>query len=167
MPYSEKHNDSFFKVRCPRTGRLILHVLKDFPQKDDPNLKVSPETYDELLTATLREHRDQFFRFLDFKRNYYQDKLTGLTVPEIYFPSDPRYSRLPYESSGFFSEDFRALILQLDTVYMRIEACRLMGLLGVEEYHRHVRQLEGGTFNAFLRLRRAFSKVLKDAVSMG
>ena len=167
MPDSEKHNASFFKVRCPRTGRLILHVLKDFPQKDDPNLKVSPETYDELLTATLREHRDQFFRFLDFKRNYYQDKLTGLTVPEIYFPSDPRYSRLPYKSSGFFSEDFRAVILQLDTVYMRIEACRLMGLLGVEEYHRHVRQLEGGTFNAFLRLRRAFSKVLKDAVSMG
>lgn len=165
MPDSEKHNASFFKVRCPRTGRLILHVLKDFPQKNDPNLNVSPETYDALLTTTLREHRDQFFRFLDFKGNYYQDKLTGETVPQIYFPSDLRYSRLPYKSTGFFSEDFRALILELDTVYMRIEACRLMGLLGVKEYHQHVRQLEGGTFNAFVRLRRAFSKALKDAAS--
>ena len=165
MPDSEKHNASFFKVRCPRTGRLVLHVLKDFPQKDDPSLGVSPEAYDEILTGTLCRHRDQYFRFLDFKANYYQNKLTGQTIPEIHFPSHPVYSRLPYERTGFFSEDFRSLILSLDTVYMRIEACRLAGLLSVEEYHYQVRQLEGGAHNAFKRLNRAFRHALAAAAA--
>ena len=146
-----------FYIISHRIGKLIRRLEQNLPEPGTDACPVSEERRDEILDELLAEHGASIFRFLDDKAFYFaglvSSHLDRKVSKAIYFRIN-RPNDFEYRPSGLYSHAYAQVFKKADNVAVLLERCRLERDFEIDDYHRHIRELEGSIYSGFKRLMR-------------
>ena len=153
-------NVSFvYELRSART-RTLIERLRKTPLLPDERPLLPPEDERQYTESLLEKILPGIFRFLDLKIDYFtrlKAKSENGGAKETVFPP---VEVLETEPLTFLAMPFVPYLLKFDRLCCLLDECRLTRVIEIDEYHIQMRSLEGSTFNAANRVRRAVAKTL-------
>ena len=147
-------------LRSPKAMRIIetfyTKMMPEFSESDfDIYEKVLGEVVDEMV------HVHDRFHYLQLKQKYFNGLMqqAGLSwKPEdINFGGPMVGVPLKKVDVGVHREIFATLFHEIDMTYLSIEACRLMNVIEIADYHQQVRSLDGSLYSGLRRIVRDFT----------
>ena len=144
-----------FELRSARTQALVRR-LRNSPLLPD-NCPPLTDAEDQAVGNKLRQVLPGYFRFLDSRCRYFAGLLNYRKIPTTVFPLVEEYETVP---QTFLAISFVLYLTQFDRLCCLLEQCRLAHVIEIGEYHLQIQSLEGSTFHALKRARKAVKNVL-------
>lgn len=152
---SEPNVTFIFELRSARTQALVRR-LRNSPLLPD-NCPALSDAENSAVDDELRRVLPGYFRFLDNRCRYFAGLLNHKKIPPTVFPLVEKYETVP---QSFLATPFARYLTQFDRLCCLVEECRLAHVIEIGEYHLQIQSLEGSTFHALERARKAVKRVL-------
>ena len=149
-----------FELRSARAQALVRR-LRNSPLLPD-NCPPLTDAEDQAVGNKLRQVLPGYFRFLDSRCRYFAGLLNYRKIPTTVFPLVEEYETVP---QTFLAISFVRYLTQFDRLCCLLEQCRLAHVIEIGEYHLQIQSLEGSTFHAFERARKAVKYVLSASAA--